>query len=132
MPSPHPQPVRGGPTSTPDAAFARDLIFDLKGRRVYLTDISPAPLLVAYVRSKGVGLTGTKIGCKQGGCGACAALLSHYDPVTNSDWAPSFLDQRIHAGILGTLLLPVTIIAAIFTYAHRSHFQTPTAPPAAA
>lgn len=52
--------------------------------------------------------------------------------------------RRIHSGILGTLLLPVTtwwetrsavatvctvLISAIVTYAHRSHFQTPTAPP---
>ena len=57
-------------------------------------------------------------------------------------WAIS--RRRIHSGILGTLLLPATtwwqtdsrvaagltvVIAAIVTYAHRSHFQTPTAPP---
>jgi glycerol-3-phosphate acyltransferase PlsY len=60
-------------------------------------------------------------------------------------WALS--RKRIHSGILGTLLLPATtwwqtgsrraavltiVVAAIVTYAHRSHFQTPTAPPAPA
>lgn len=52
--------------------------------------------------------------------------------------------RRIHSGILGTLLLPATtwwrtgsgraalltvVVAAIVTYAHRSHFQNPAAPP---
>jgi glycerol-3-phosphate acyltransferase PlsY len=55
--------------------------------------------------------------------------------------------RRIHSGILGTLLLPATtwwqtgsrtataltvVVALIITYAHRSHFQTPTGPPAPA
>jgi xanthine dehydrogenase/oxidase len=79
MPSPHPQPVRGGPTPTTVSAYARDLVFFLNGEHVQLTDVSPATLLVDYLRSNQVGLTGTKIGCKQGGCGACTVLLSRYD-----------------------------------------------------
>ena len=61
------------------AAYAADLRFYLNGRPVTLTDVSPRLLLVDYLRSAEVGLTGTKIGCKQGGCGACTVLLSTYD-----------------------------------------------------
>jgi acyl phosphate:glycerol-3-phosphate acyltransferase len=60
-------------------------------------------------------------------------------------WAIS--RRRIHSGILGTLFLPATtwwqtesriaatltvVVAAIVIYAHRSHFQKPTTPPAPA
>lgn len=62
-------------------AYATDLVFYLNGARVQLQDVSPTTLLVDYLRSPEVGLTGTKIGCKQGGCGACTALLSQWDPV---------------------------------------------------
>ena len=62
-----------------EPAYAADLRFYLNGRPVTLTDVSPRLLLVDYLRSAEVGLTGTKIGCKQGGCGACTVLLSTYD-----------------------------------------------------
>ncbi len=59
-----------------------DLHFWLNGHAVTLTDVNPAVLLVDYLRSAPVGLTGTKIGCKQGGCGACTVLLSQFDAAT--------------------------------------------------
>lgn len=60
-------------------AYAADLRFYLNGRPVTVTDVSPRLLLVDYLRSAEVGLRGTKIGCKQGGCGSCTVLLSTYD-----------------------------------------------------
>lgn len=37
-------------------------------------------LLVDYLRSPEVNLTGTKKSCGEGGCGACAVILSEWDP----------------------------------------------------
>ncbi len=56
--------------------------FSLNGERVTLENPSPDLLLIDYLRSPEVGLTGAKKGCGQGGCGACTVILSRRDPVT--------------------------------------------------
>jgi xanthine dehydrogenase/oxidase len=53
--------------------------FFLNGELVTLDGPSPDLLLVDYLRSPDVGLTGAKKGCGQGGCGACTVLLSTWD-----------------------------------------------------
>lgn len=42
-------------------------------------DISPRTTLADYIREN-LGLTGTKIGCNEGGCGACTVVLSFTEP----------------------------------------------------
>ena len=43
-----------------------------------ILDPNPAVKLTDYLRQ--VGLTGTKVSCGQGGCGACTVMLSHKKP----------------------------------------------------
>ncbi|MDT7604690.1 MAG: hypothetical protein QOF61_2687, partial [Acidobacteriota bacterium] len=66
-----------------DQSYANDLIFYINGERVVVKNVDPTILLVDYLRSSPVGLTGTKKACAQGGCGACTVMLSEYDAATD-------------------------------------------------
>lgn len=61
-----------------DGKESRELNFWLNGAEVVLTQVDPAQMLISYLREQG--LTGTKLGCGQGGCGACTVILSRYNP----------------------------------------------------
>ena len=66
-------------TETDHAGFASDLRFRLNGRDVVIDEVDPTVLLLDWLRSPSVGLTGTKKVCAQGGCGACTVMLSRWD-----------------------------------------------------
>jgi xanthine dehydrogenase/oxidase len=55
------------------------LCFWLNGKPVSVANPDPRVSLATYLRE--YGLTGTKIACEQGGCGACTVTLSRFDPV---------------------------------------------------
>ncbi|WP_131735863.1 molybdopterin cofactor-binding domain-containing protein [Actinomadura roseirufa] len=59
--------------------MAGSVTFHLNGERVVLADPPPDLLLIDYLRSPEVALTGAKKGCGQGGCGACTVILSDWD-----------------------------------------------------
>nr|POE96473.1 xanthine dehydrogenase [Quercus suber] len=56
------------------------LRFYLNGTKVVTDTADPEITLLEYLR--GIGLTGTKLGCAEGGCGACTVVVSQYNPTT--------------------------------------------------
>ncbi|KAG6005944.1 hypothetical protein E4U21_007507 [Claviceps maximensis] len=62
------------------AEFDDTIRFYLNGTKVVLDDIDPEITVLEYLR--GIGLTGTKLGCGEGGCGACTIVVSQFNPTT--------------------------------------------------
>lgn len=63
------------PSESPD--YSHQLAFWLNGNKVVIPDPDPTTTLAEYLHD--VGLTGTKVGCGQGGCGACTVMLTSRD-----------------------------------------------------
>jgi xanthine dehydrogenase/oxidase len=63
-------------------AYGSTLSFTLNGEAVTIENPDPTTLLIDYLRSPQVGLTGTKLVCGEGGCGSCTVLLTRVDPNT--------------------------------------------------
>ena len=53
------------------------LTLSVNGNKKIILDIDPRITLLSYLRNEG--LTGTKLGCGEGGCGACTCMLSSID-----------------------------------------------------
>lgn len=68
------------PLAPPPAAPPTNvLVLSVNGATHSLRDPSPSLLLSDWLRS--LGLTGTKIGCGEGGCGACTVIVMGSDSV---------------------------------------------------
>ncbi|MEW5306011.1 MAG: hypothetical protein WDW36_008516 [Sanguina aurantia] len=60
-----------------DPELETELLCYINGKRQVLPPNRAETTLLQYLRE--IGLTGTKLGCGEGGCGACTVMLSHYD-----------------------------------------------------
>ncbi|XP_017755715.1 PREDICTED: xanthine dehydrogenase isoform X2 [Eufriesea mexicana] len=59
------------------------LVFYVNGKEVVDDNVDPEWTLLWYLRNK-LHLTGTKLGCAEGGCGACTVMISKLDRVTGA------------------------------------------------
>ncbi|XP_071963028.1 xanthine dehydrogenase/oxidase-like isoform X1 [Antedon mediterranea] len=57
------------------------LIFFCNGQKITDDNVDPNLTLLSYLRLK-LRLTGSKLGCGEGGCGACTVMISSYDRLT--------------------------------------------------
>ncbi|XWS71363.1 hypothetical protein CRYUN_Cryun03dG0132300 [Craigia yunnanensis] len=55
------------------------LVFAVNGQRFELSNVHPSTTLLEFLRSQ-TPFKSVKLSCGEGGCGACVALLSKYDP----------------------------------------------------
>jgi len=61
-----------------DESKHRQLIFYVNGNKIIKCNPDPCLLLAQFLREE-LRLTGTKIGCDEGGCGSCTVLISKFD-----------------------------------------------------
>ncbi|KAJ3223048.1 hypothetical protein HK099_001575 [Clydaea vesicula] len=71
------------------------LEFYLNDKKVFVKNPDPTESLISYLRRSG--LTGTKLGCSEGGCGSCTVVVSHYD----------YLDKKINHLTVNACLAPL-------------------------
>ncbi|XP_078674888.1 xanthine dehydrogenase/oxidase-like [Branchiostoma floridae x Branchiostoma belcheri] len=64
-------------TETAGVEGKSELVFFVNGRKVVDQDVDPEMTLLTYLRTK-LRLTGAKLGCGEGGCGACTVMVSRY------------------------------------------------------
>ncbi|PIK60345.1 Xanthine dehydrogenase [Apostichopus japonicus] len=66
-----------------DPSKANVLVFFCNGKKIIDQNVDPETTLLSYLRAK-LHLTGTKLGCSEGGCGACTVMVSSFDRVKQS------------------------------------------------
>ncbi|XP_059170559.1 xanthine dehydrogenase-like [Physella acuta] len=69
-------------TETPTNNYKNRLVFFVNGQKVEVINPDPRQTLLQYLR-KDLRLTGTKLACGEGGCGACTVMVARYSSDTD-------------------------------------------------
>ncbi|KAJ2379874.1 hypothetical protein GGI05_006496, partial [Coemansia sp. RSA 2603] len=88
--------VSNGTVNQKQEETSSQILFYLNGSRVVIKKPDLDQTLLQYLRTT-AGLTGTKLGCGEGGCGACTVMVSRYDTV----------EQRIVHASVNACLCPL-------------------------
>ncbi|CAL4944785.1 unnamed protein product [Urochloa decumbens] len=64
------------------AAVAAPVVVAVNGKRYEAAGVEPSATLLEFLRTQ-TPVRGPKLGCGEGGCGACVVLVSKYDPATD-------------------------------------------------
>lgn len=86
------------------------LRFKLNGREVEASGVDPSKTLLAWLRESG--LTGTKEGCAEGECGACAVVLVRPGPNGKARYEPVNSCLFLLASAAGQEVLTVEGVAS--------------------
>nr|XP_033794956.1 xanthine dehydrogenase/oxidase [Geotrypetes seraphini] len=95
-----------------------ELVFFVNGKKVVETNADPEMTLLTYLRRK-LGLPGTKLGCGEGGCGACTVMISRFD-----DFEKKILHYSVNACLASICSLhhmAVTTVEGIGSTKTRLH-----------
>ncbi|MED6259817.1 hypothetical protein ATANTOWER_000009 [Ataeniobius toweri] len=95
-----------------------ELIFFVNGKKIVERNADPEMTLLTYLRRK-LGLTGTKLGCAEGGCGACTVMLSRYQP--HSQQILHHAVNACLAPLCSLHLVAVTTVEGIGSVARKLH-----------
>ncbi|XP_078138559.1 LOW QUALITY PROTEIN: xanthine dehydrogenase/oxidase, partial [Centroberyx gerrardi] len=95
-----------------------ELIFFVNGKKIVEKNPDPEMTLLTYLRRK-LGLTGTKLGCAEGGCGACTVMLSRYQ--THTQQLLHYSVNACLAPLCSLHLVAVTTVEGIGSVARKLH-----------
>ncbi|XP_056226642.1 xanthine dehydrogenase/oxidase [Seriola aureovittata] len=105
-------------TETRSGSGSDELVFFVNGKKIVEKDADPEMTLLTYLRRK-LGLTGTKLGCAEGGCGACTVMLSRYQ--THTQQLLHYAVNACLAPLCSLHLVAVTTVEGIGSVARKLH-----------
>ncbi|XP_028998370.1 xanthine dehydrogenase/oxidase [Betta splendens] len=108
----------GETTDTETRSGSDELIFFVNGKKVVERNADPEMTLLTYLRRK-LGLTGTKLGCAEGGCGACTVMLSRYQ--AHNQQLHHYAVNACLAPLCSLHLAAVTTVEGIGSVARKLH-----------